>query len=111
MDVPLGQVLKKTNKHVYFNVLILIVMDVPLGQWSCDRLYCSKGSLNPYCNGCASRTFSKSAGTMYKSIVLILIVMDVPLGLENKEAQELFPNRLNPYCNGCASRTADFRSV
>ncbi len=78
MDVPLGERAGFTLMKI--RVLILIVMDVPLGE-------------------------SRTRNTQYVYIrVLILIVMDVPLG-----GKRLFYNLslitgLNPYCNGCTSR-------
>ena len=64
-------------------VLILIMMDVPLGYRSYQHRS-SRTSLNPYYDGCASRLWIDNLMDEIKK-VLILIMMDVPLGLSIKE--------------------------
>ena len=72
---------QNVNHSFKFQVLILIVMDVPLGGFlftlNCTVLW----GLNPYCNGCTSRWTDFVAQELKGKSVLILIVMDVPLGV------------------------------
>ncbi len=71
--------MKLVTSRVRF-VLILILLDVSLGD-SAERVL-AEGllSLNPYSTGCQSRRTKTYKVSREKAIVLILILLDVSLG-------------------------------
>ena len=59
MDVALGLLeFYRLSIFLFLNVLILVVMDVALGQFIRDHLDWNSHSFNPCCNGC--RTWANS---------------------------------------------------
>src|SRR5699024_12702876 len=55
MDVPLGEYITTKERKENLMVLILVVMDVPLGGHIGKVAERSAAGLNPFCNGCSAR--------------------------------------------------------
>ena len=79
MDVPLG-----FDVYICYDcfsrVLILVIVDVPLGLARVSSLGHSILSLNPCYSGCASRLEASQDQVDAVTAVLILVIVDVPLG-------------------------------
>ena len=86
------------------HVLILVLVDVGLGQDAKEGVLSEQDCLNPCFSGCWSRTATPPPGFSLMRRVLILVLVDVGLG-HSKLEWKPWIGCLNPCFSGCWSRT------
>ncbi len=87
-------------------VLILVLLDVPIGVIYKYLKINNLLSLNPCFTGCSYRRIKEKYEEITNNVVLILVLLDVPIGAHKEIKQTIMSELgLNPCFTGCSYRS------